>query len=209
MKGVARILKKFTGVIIILVGLAMLVGWEVYGRQAILTQEVVVAEENIKAGENIKPSMLTSVFLPKNALVDGYVGVENKEKLAGMTANLNIYKNMQVARAMVSSEKDKKKARLSSFVIKKEWIEMRSSELRKGDIIEILSKDGDVSFGELEVSHVKDINDEEISSANMTKSSLIDHVEILCESSDYLNISGFANQSNAPSLVLVQKRQVK
>ena len=102
---------------------------------------------------------------------------------------------------------------------------MRSSALRSGDTVEILSSSSAaVSLGAYRVAFVKDAGDREIRDIRLTgevlrepearpdrtdSAAVIDHIEIIATENDYYGIRAAAAESAAPSLVLVQRETAR
>jgi hypothetical protein len=97
------------------------------------------------------------------------------------------------------------------------------SALRRGDKAEIISADGEKSFGVFDVGFVKGADSEEVretagdgagfggavTEARVDATSPIDHVEIITQLSTYLAIKKYAESVSGPSLILVGKGIVK
>jgi hypothetical protein len=110
------------------------------------------------------------------------------------------------------------KAGRSYFVIRREWIFMRSSALRKGDFVDIVSQDGKTAFGRFAVAFVKNAEEKEVTekegaaaflqgggSDRSAGSDPIDHVEIVTDLEGYMAIKAFAEQQPGPALILVKR----
>jgi hypothetical protein len=211
--------KKLAGVLLIVVAVGMLAFWEAKGREMILMDEVVVAAEDIRASEPITKSMLTTVKVPLNAKVSGVVYAKNEGEAVGLIATATIPKGAQLSDKLLSRSQRDGEAGRSYFVIKSGWIYMCSSALRQGDEIEIVSADGTRAFGNFKVAFVKDNENDEIASraeesVGLGDSSFdarggganVDHIEIVTDLSAYMAIKTFAETTEEPALIIVQKR---
>jgi hypothetical protein len=100
---------------------------------------------------------------------------------------------------------------------------MCSSALRRGDKAEIITADGETSFGVFDVGFVKGADSEEVretagggagfggadTESRIDATSPIDHVEIVTQLRTYLAIKEYAESVSGPSLILVGKGIVK
>ncbi|MDR0885379.1 MAG: SAF domain-containing protein [Clostridiales Family XIII bacterium] len=214
--------RHFSGIIFILIGMALLICWEVYGRETILMEDVVVTIRHVGVGEKIEESMLDVISVPKNALVEKPVKASEINSIIGHIVASDIYKNAQISKKTLTTEKELSHKKESYFVIKKEWIYMRSSALRKGDYIDIVTKDEANDFGRFKIAFVKNIDDEEVyekgqdgfaavvknKDERIDASSQIDHIEIACTQNEYMRIAAAASIDSNASLILIQRERI-
>ena len=215
--------KQVIGILLIIVALTALVYWEKDGRDRIMTVKVLVAHEDIMKGDIIKKQMLGVVSTMPETVVAGALKPEEISKALGKEAVQPIAKNQQISGTLFREPEEKTTERLSPYLIKSEWIDSRSSSLRRGDVIDIYSRDGDSYFGEFEIVFVKDSNDKEILDVNIdgtgtarqagqgseirnrvSGSGVIDHIEILTELDEYRKIVQFI-ENKEDKLLIVQK----
>jgi hypothetical protein len=107
----------------------------------------------------------------------------------------------------------------SFFVVKREWIYMRSSALRRGDYVDIVGAQDGRSFGRYKIAFVKNAEEEEVTElsdggmglierereARVDATSGIDHIEIVADLNAYMRVKSYAESQGGPSLVLVQR----
>ena len=105
------------------------------------------------------------------------------------------------------------------FVIDPDWIAMRSSSLRRGDIVDIYGSNGAGLLGTFQIAFVKDEAEREVKDAgeavqNHTASdildrtdstSVIDHIEIITTFSEYEKIAACVDGTTSSALIIVQR----
>ena len=209
--------RKFTGLFLIFLAAALLFAWEARGRELVLMQDVLVARSDIHSGRTISSDMYKSVSVPRNALVAAALFPSDEKQISGKYCITDITEGAQLSGKMLSDKPEVRIPGLAPFVLKKDWIFMRSSSLRGGDKIEILSCDGTRSFGRFDVLFVKNEAEGEVRSAdaggvNFTgaaeddrseTNSEIDHIEIETVLASYLQIKAYAESCTGPALLLV------
>jgi len=215
--------KQIIGILLIVFSVAALVYWEADGRNRMMTEKVLIATENIAKGELITGQMLGPVSAMPQTLIDGAFKPEEAYKAVGKEASQDIAKNQQISGRLLLEPSVAIKNKLSPYLIKADWIDSRSSSLRKGDTIDIYSRDGGFYLGEFEVIFVKDVNDKEIvdiidDDTGFAKqgrqgggiggrthaSGVIDHLEILTGLDEYKKILKFVDTAGE-QLLIVQK----
>jgi len=212
--------RKFTGLFLILIAATLLFAWEARGRDMILMQDVCVAKIEIQEGQLLAKDMLKKVAVPRNAIISGAILPGAVDAIVGKRCIARIPQGAQISERLLADEAERHVAGSSSFVIDKVWIFMRSSSLRAGDRVEILTNDGLRSFGIFNISYVKDEKESEVRSAagngglNLNGQSevdrseataQIDHVEIETILSTYLYIKSYAETCTGSSLLLVRR----
>jgi hypothetical protein len=213
-------LKRLSGVMLIVLAIAMLAFWEAKGREVALMDEVLVASEDIPASEIITESMLTEVATPLNAKVSGVVYAKDRDKAIGYVSVAPIPKGAQISSKLLVSGGADGEAEKSYFVIRRDWIYMCSSALRRGDEVEIVSADGKKVFGVYRVAFVKDDENDEITrqaeeasgfggeglNARDAGGANVDHIEIVTDLEGYMRIKAYAEAAKSPALIVVQRR---
>lgn len=213
-------IKQIIGVLLIIFAVSALIYWETDGRNRILTVQVLVASENIIQGEVITEQMLITANAMPKTVIAGAFTPDDAGKILGKEAMHDIAKNQQISELSLKEASEIVKDKRSPYVIKPEWIDSRSSSLRKGDIIMIYNKNGSYYLGEFEVVFVKDIGDKEIIdtqgddgrfgghisdiNSRTHSSGIISHIEILTELEEYQKILQFVD-STEEQLLIVQK----
>jgi hypothetical protein len=213
-------LKRLSGVLLIVLAIAMLAIWEAKGREVVLMDEVLVASEDIPASEIIVASMLTKVATPLNAKVSDVVYAKDKNKAVGRVSVAPIPKGAQISSKLLADGTADGEAEKSYFVLRSDWIYMCSSALRRGDEAELVSADGKRAFGVYKVAFVKDDENDEITrqvedkagfggeglNARAASGANIDHIEIITDLESYMRIKSYAEAAKGPALIIVQRR---
>ncbi|MDR1292136.1 MAG: SAF domain-containing protein [Clostridiales Family XIII bacterium] len=216
-------LRRFSGVLLILVAVAGLVLWEAKGRELVLMTEVCAAATDIKQGEALEASLFNVVPVPRGSLVRGAVAPDELGSLNGAVAASFIPEGAALSSAYIVTPDAAARANDSYFTIDGSWIYMCSSALRRGDKAEIISADGAKNFGVFDVGFVKGADSEEVretagggagfggadAESRVDATSPIDHVEIVTQLRTYLAIKKYAESVSGPSLILVGKGIVK
>jgi hypothetical protein len=198
-----------------------LVFWETVGRSELLMDRVVVANANIRAGAIVRADMLATILIPKDSVVEKAFRAGRESEIVGKRTAWPVSARQQISSDVFAVEDDYLKEGESFFVIPADWIAMRSSALRRGDTVEIASAFGDgTGFGRYRLAFVKD--EEELEVRDMLSSgetlfdapgnrdrtdtgAMIDHVEIIATKAAYEAIRAFAEPSETPSLLLIQR----
>jgi hypothetical protein len=205
---------------LIISAVAALVYWETDGRSRIVTKKVLVASQNIMEGEIITRQMLATVNAMPETVIAGAFTPDEVYKIEGKEASQNIAKSGQISGLSLREPSEAVKDKRSPYVIKPEWIDSRSSSLRRGDVIKIYNRDGSHYFGDFEVVFVKDIGDKEVTDmvgedgrygshvsdirSRAHSSGIISHLEILTELGEYQKILQFIDNTEE-KLLIVQK----
>ena len=212
-------IKKFTGLLLIVLAIFLLVLWEAKGREIIMMDEVLAAKKNIASMETIDKSMFEVISVPVNAKIEGAFTKDDAKLLNNMVTLTPIPRGGQISLIHIRDKSDKEKNEDSFFVLEKEWISMRSSALRRGDIIEIISTDNEINFGKYKIAFVKNEEDAEVAdlsdlgisnkerSERINATSEIHHIEIVASVEEYMNIKLYIENNSAPSLILVQRER--
>jgi hypothetical protein len=223
-----NILKRWrllAGALLALFAVAGLVFWEAEGRSRLLMDRVVVAGADIRAGAVVREDMLTTALVPKDGVIATGFAAGNEGEIVGMRTAWPVSARQQISSELFAPEDDYMKEGESFFVIPVEWIAMRSSALRRGDTIEIAPASGEApSFGRYRLAFVKDEDDLEVRdmlpSGELFQESrerrertdanaVIDHVEIIATEAAYAEIRAFADSSERPALLLIQRENNK
>lgn len=210
-------IKPVLGVVLIITAIFGMIFWEKSGRELFLSREVLVAARDISVGENLKADDFKSIGVTKNAVMKDAFTEQDLARLKGRVARGFIAKGQQINARHIQDAREHVDGR-SFFLLKPEWIYSRSSSLRKGDTVRIVSAFTKEDFGEFEVAFVKDLNEKEIVDMSSDGGSVAvevpehrersnpvnipDHVEILASLDDYNRISECAE--NGDALILMQ-----
>ena len=217
-----RKFRSILGVLLILLSIAGLLFWEVKGREAILMDDILVAEEEIQPGTKVIPAMFCIRQIPENCMLKDAVSPEDAGLLDGKVAAQYIAKNGQIIMKYFREEALCLKKNESVYVIRPEWIAMRSSALRRGDLVDIYGTGGLGNLGTFRVAYVKDVSEREVESAGESPgthevssilerphgTSVIDHIEIISTFKEYQELSDHALGSGGltpAALIIVQR----
>jgi hypothetical protein len=214
--------KSVLGILLILLSLAGLMFWEMKGREMVMTDTVLVAKQEIPKGTIVNQSMFTVKGITKSNLLQKALGPEDLESLQGRMSAQLIAQNGQIIPEYFQKKELYLENDESVFVIKPEWIAMRSSALRRGDIIDLYGENGIGFLGNYRIAYVKDEAEREVVDAveatgkNTTggileradSTSVIDHIEIITTLSEYerlkASIEG-ATGATPAALIIVQR----
>lgn len=202
-----RFVKPIIGLLLMAVAVGGLIFWETTGREEFMTQPVLVAAHDIRAGTIVTAEAFDTVGFEESMLIAMPLSESDISSLVGKEAVCDIVKNSQITRSYFKEPGRVLEAGQSLYKIKEEWIDNRSSSLRKGDFVHIYSKDGSVDLGRYEVAFAKDAAEQEIIAdedeaytvesdpLKRTKSvGYLDHIEIICTLEQYRNIRAEAEK---------------
>jgi hypothetical protein len=217
-----RKLKPILGVILILLSIAGIFFWEMKGREAVMTDQVLVAREEIQEGTAVNASMFVAKGVPKSNLLIGALTPMDVAVIHGKVASQFIAKNDQIIMEYFRDDEFFLEGNESIFVIDPDWIAMRSSSLRKGDVVDIYGDSGSGLIGTYRIAYVKDESEREVKNAGEEASgseaanilerpdgtSVIDHIEIITTYREYENLVSCVNGSagtTPAALIIVQR----
>ena len=202
------------GMVLILASLAGFWWWESYGREKMVYQEVLVAGRNIRAGEELSPGDFKIVHGTRETMVRGGISPREIKALKGKEASIDIGKGSQITSSMLRDEEDVFSEGKSIYVLGADWIESRSSSLRKGDVVEVYTAEGDYSFGRYPVIYVRDQDEQEVTGGKNEgaegiesrnySSGQVGSVEVCCRHEDYQAMSSHVKNEDG-RLLLVQR----
>lgn len=214
-------IKPIIGVLLIILSIGGLLFWETKGRDALLMDTVVIANQDIEKGTKISKELLSSMSVLNEYKVKGFVKSNEIQKIYGKVANQRILKNSQISKEYFHRDDFRLHKGQSIYAIKQSWIAMRSSSLRRGDLAEIyILHDGIQQLGTYRIAFVKDNADREVKTVNENtgvrknntevldredSSSTIDHIEIICNVTQYETILNQVQFQLEPSLIIVPK----
>lgn len=214
-----RWFKPIIGVLLIVASIAGLLFWEFSGRDAILMEEVIVAKEDILAGTKIESNMFITNGIPKENKLDGALLPNDIGSLQGKITAQLILKNDQISPKYFREDNFYLDKGESLFVVEPNWIAMRSSALRRGDVVDIYGADGRGVIGTFKVAFVKDNTEREVRDAGdegrikveekllerTDSTSIIEHIEIITTISEYQELVACATGATPTALIIVQK----
>lgn len=207
------------GIMLILLSVAGLLFWEWKGRETILMEEVLVAKETIQKGTAVTRSKFLIKGVPKENMLEEALTPDEWDRLEGKVASQLIAKNDQIILEYFRDNEFYLDQGESIFVIEENWVAMRSSSLRRGDIVEIYGTNGYGLLGTFQIAYVKDASEREVKNAGegmmnssgndilerTDSTSIIDHIEIISSLSEYEKLSACVNGVTPAALIIVQR----
>jgi len=214
-----RKIRSMLGILLILLSIVGLFLWEWKGRETILMDEVIVAREEIKKGTKVNSSLFLTKGVPKTNLLEGALTSADMELLQGKVTSQLIAKNDQIITAYFREDAFYLEQEESVFVIDPNWIAMRSSALRRGDMVDIYGSNGVGLLGTFQIAFVKDASEREVRNAaeeapgksgneileRTDSTSIIDHIEIISTFDEYENLLNCVNGTTPTALIIVQR----
>ncbi|MDF2654553.1 MAG: hypothetical protein K0R19_1027 [Bacillota bacterium] len=204
-------IKSVIGILLIILSIVSLFLWEWKGREMILLREVLVARNAIEKGTLVDESMFESRGVPKDNLIEGALEPKDVAILKGKVSAQMIAGNGQVSRAYFIENAFYLKEGEAIFVIEPGWIAMRSSSLRRGDIVDIYAGNGGGLIGSYRVAFVKDEAEREVRDTMIEgktfiekeilertdSTSVIDHIEIITTLGEYEKLVSYVKSASA------------
>ncbi|MDO4553045.1 MAG: SAF domain-containing protein [Bacillota bacterium] len=203
------------GALLILLAAGGLVYWELQGREEVMFQEVLVTRETVTAGTEISPGLFRTVRIPEEGKMEGALKPEDLEALSGMAAAREIGTGSQITAADFQEPERRMEEGETVFPLKPEWISLRSSSLRQGDLVEIYEDRTRTLIGVYRVAFVKDGNEAEVRDPELREelpilertdgTGVISHIEILTDMEGYEKIADRTTGEQPAGLLIVQK----
>lgn len=214
-----KYLKPVMGGMIIVLAIALLIFWEVDGRDAVLMERVLVAKQDIYPGTVIVEEMFKEVSIPGENMIGHGLSENELKKIEGKISNQLILKNSQISDRLFSDYKDKVEEGTGIFLIKSEWIFSVSSSIRKEDVADVYTWDGKTKLGSFPVAFVKDeegieVKDGEIGKASKKileregGSATVHELEIIAPLDKYAEIIEYVF-SNEGKLIILNREEEK
>ena len=223
-----RKLRSILGILLILLSIVGLFLWEWKGRETLMTDEVLVAKEEIRKGAIVDSGMFITKGVPRENLLPGALTPGAVRSIQGKAASQFIAENGQVVADYFRADEFSLGQDESVFVIDPGWIGMRSSALRRGDIVDIYGSGGLGLLGTFRIAYVKDDADREVrnvaadTGVNVEAgkqgdrgilerpdgSAVIDHIEIISTFQEYENLVnsiGGGDETTPAALIIVQR----
>ncbi|QOX62493.1 hypothetical protein FRZ06_03600 [Anoxybacterium hadale] len=205
--------KSIIGILLIMLSFVSLFLWEWKGREMILLREVLVAKHKIEMGTLVDQNMFEIRGVPKDNLIEGALKPEEAGLLMGKVTAQLISQNSQLSQAYFRENEFYLKEGEAIFVIEPDWIAMRSSSLRRGDIVQIYGSNSGGLIGSYRIAFVKDEAEREVRDVMLEgknyiekevlertdSTSIIDHVEIITTLEEYEKLVAYvtATPNNA------------
>lgn len=124
--------KRIIGILLICVSVLGMLGWEKWGKEEFLYDDVLVLQDNVEKGTVITEKMLT---VKKMNVDEPCLSFSDKEEILGMQAAAFIHKGVPLFMAYFQEHglaPDETK-NLYGMCIPPEWIASRPTALSKGD----------------------------------------------------------------------------
>ena len=213
-------IKSILGILLIIISLTGLFFWEWRGREAIMLEQVIVAKEEIQKGTVISNSLFEIKGIPKENKLNGALTPDKVNQIQGKLASQLIAENDQIILDYFTENEFYLEENESIFVIEPNWIAMRSSSLRRGDIIDVYGNLGGELLGTFQIAYVKDESDREVKNvAEQTQqytengnilerensTSTINHIEIISTYAEYMGLEAYVRGEIPAKLILVQR----
>lgn len=224
-----RRLKPVLGILLIVLSIAGLFLWEWKGRETVMTEQVLVAKEEIRKGMPVNGSMFAVKGVPETDMLEGALVPADLDRIRGKVAAQLIANNGQIIMEYFRDDDFYLERNESVFVIDPAWIAMRSSALRRGDVVDIYGNNGLGLLGTFRVAYVKDAAEREVKDAGTEaggiagrgagntgssildrpdSTSVIDHIEIIATFREYealVNRVSGADGTTPAALIIVQR----
>lgn len=217
-------IRSVLGILLILLSVGGLFFWEWKGREVFLMDEVLVAGREIQRGTEVDGSMFFVKGVPKDNLLKGALRPDDRGLLEGKAASQFIAENDQIVMSYFTEPEFRLSHEESIFVIKPDWISMRSSALRRGDLVDIYGTGGLGLLGTFRIAYVKDDAEREVRDASEGEgakprkvsgildrpdsTSIIDHVEIITTLQKYeflVDCVSGGGEATPSALIIVQR----
>lgn len=212
--------RAVVGVILTIVALCGFFFWELRGREELLMREVLVAQEDIAAGEKCSADLFKTVKLPRETLLADGLSAAELPRFEGKVSTVRILKHSQISASYFRQDPFSLKEGEAVFPLKPEWISMRSSALRRGDLVDLYGTGASGLIGTYRIAFVKDDAEREIRDAGTGEvplikqdvldrtdsTSTISHIEIMATVDEYQHILSYVEGESPNFLMIVQRR---
>lgn len=154
--------KLIIGSAIIVVALALLILWEMVGREVVLYEKILVPKEDIKVGQELTLDKFVETDFLAPSVIDGAITVDTFDKVDGQLAKQFLPKGSQVIEDFIYKDdfyigKDE-----SLYSIPDKWLDSFSSSIRRGDYVNFYTADGKTLIGQYRVAFVKALSSKEV-----------------------------------------------
>ncbi len=154
--------KLIIGSGIIVLALALLVLWEMVGREVILYEKLLVPKEDIKVGDTITIEKFTEVDFLAPSVVNGAITAETFDKVDGQLAKQFMPRGSQVTEDFIYKDDFYIGENESIYEIPALWLWSYSSSIRRGDYVNFYTADGKTYIGQYRVAFVKALSNKEV-----------------------------------------------
>ncbi|MEA4987776.1 MAG: hypothetical protein VB095_06925 [Anaerovorax sp.] len=200
------------GIILIVSSICGLFFWEAKGREFFLMDQVFVAAERIPMGTEVNSDQFKLVYVLRENKVPKAFSKEDRGRLQGKVTAQIIEKNQQITMGTFCKERTPIEEGKSVFLIKPEWIDSRSSSLRRGDWVDFYLAESGTFIGCYPIAFVKDEKEKEVKNdetitqdyilERTDANAQISHIEIIAALSDYEGIRHMAEESSEKFLLV-------
>lgn len=213
-------IKFILGILLILISISGLFLWEWRGRETIMMDQVLVAKEAIEKGTKVTSSMFVTKGVSRENKLSGALTPDQVNQFQGKEASQLIAENDQIIMEYFRDDEFYLDKDESIFVIEPTWISMRSSSIRRGDVVDIYGSYGGEILGTFQIAYVKDEAEREVRNADLElqraanndnileredSTSVIDHIEIITTYSEYEKLVSYVSGTTPATLIIVQR----
>lgn len=201
---IVRFVKPTVGLLLIIFSVTAVIWWESSGREEFMMEKVLVAKEDIHKGMKAERDLFIEINATKESVMQNAYVRNDFAKIDGHEVKQFIPKNSQISKAFFVGKEKGITIDNTIFPIKEDWIQFRSSSLRKGDTIELYDAKGDFFIGTFQVAFVRDANEQEVTSMDGSldgeilergsATSVISFVEIVASLEAYKQIVQYAEE---------------
>ncbi|MBN7772055.1 hypothetical protein [Clostridium aminobutyricum] len=211
-----RLIKPIIGLLLIVLSVSIIAWWESVGREELLMEKVLVAKQDIEKGTKAERGLFIEVNTTEEATVRHALKSDDFRRIEGLEVKQLIPRNSQIVTSFFALKGSEINAEHTIFPIKEEWIDARSSSLRKGDTIDLYNAEGSLYIGTFKIAFVKDSNEQEVTAMDGSlegdsilergsATSIICFVEILASLEEYKQIINYAE--GGMHFLLIQREE--
>lgn len=193
-----KTIRLIVAALLITVGLAGMVVWELWGRDTILSKPVLVTAVNIEQGQKITQEKVEVRQVPIDALMSGALKERDTKKIVGQVSKQYIPANSQLSANFAYKDDFYIAPDEALFYIPATWIDSKSTAIRRGDTVEFWTAGAAYKIGEYKIAFVKDDQENEVDSIEGQEyNDTLDrtgatgvgtHVEIIATIAEYKNL---------------------
>lgn len=212
---IVRFLKPTVGLLLIIFSITAVIWWESTGREEFMMDKVLVAKEDIHKGMKVEKDLFIQINATKESVIKNAYDWDDFAKIDGLEVKQFIPKNSQISKEFFRGKEKGITIENTIFPIKEEWIQFRSSSLRKGDTIDLYDSKGNIYIGNFQIAFVRDANEQEVTSMDgslngeilerSSATSVISFVEIVASLEAYKQIVQYAE--DGMKFLIVQREE--
>lgn len=161
---IVRFVKPAVGLLLIICSITAVIWWESAGREEFMMDKVLVAKEDLQKGMKAERNLFIEINATKESVIKNAYGGDEFAKIDGLEVKQFIPRNSQISKEFFVGKEKGITMENTIFPLKEEWIQFRSSSLRKGDTIELYDEKGELFIGSFQIAFVRDTNEQEVTS---------------------------------------------